>query len=146
MWYCPLGIPQFDKEGRRAFLNSDAIGGQFRDADVYDWSPISPTSNKMPCSRGLTDKNNAGRKGKDAGWKCKGEANCAELRENPKAIDNHHTQVEVENWENDEYRASWGGQTSDVRYTGEAIDAPIGLDLGEIENYSTDSEVGGIIF
>ena len=43
-------------------------------------------------------------------------------------------QGEVGNWENDEYQPSWGGQTSDVRYTCEAIDSPSALDLGEIEN------------
>ena len=35
-----------------------------------------------------------------------------------------------------------GDHTSDVRYTGEAIDFPIDLDWGEIENYGTDSGAG----
>ena len=34
-----------------------------------------------------------------------------------------------------------GDQTSDVRGAGEAIDPPIDLDRGEIENYGADSQV-----
>ena len=52
----------------------------------------------------------------------------AELRERPEEVDNHHTQVEVGNRENDEYRESWGNQTSDVRYAGASIGPPIDLD------------------
>ena len=47
--------------------------------------------------------------------------NCAELKENPDGIDNHHTQVEVGNWENDEYRESLGDQASGARCAGEVI-------------------------
>ena len=38
-----------------------------------------------------------------------------------------------------------GDQTSDVRYTGEAIDSPIYLEWGGIGKYGTDSEVGNYL-
>ena len=49
-------------------LNSDAVAREFANADVYDVSAISLTSDKIPGSRGL-GKNKAMRKGKGAGWK-----------------------------------------------------------------------------
>ena len=59
----------------------------------------------------------------------------------PRDIDNRHTQVEVENWENDEYQASWVGQTSYLRRAAEALDSPSDLDWDGIENYGNDIEV-----
>ena len=88
-------------------LNPDAIARKFANADVCDGSAISHTSDKIPGSRGL-GRNNARRKGKGAGRKGRSEANCAELRESLDDIDNHHTLVEVGNWENDDYQESWG--------------------------------------
>ena len=43
-------------------------------------------------------------------------------RENHGEIDNRQAQSEFGNWGYDEYQASWGDQTSDVRYAGGAID------------------------
>ena len=37
-----------------------------------------------------------------------------------------------------------GDQTSDVQYTGEAIDSPIDLDCDEIGNYGTDIDASVI--
>ena len=61
-------------------------------------SAISLTPNKIPWSRGFTDKNNARSKGNGACWKGRREANCAERIENPDEIDNH-THVEGGNRE-----------------------------------------------
>ena len=63
-------------------------------------------------------------------------------RENPGEIDNRHTQSEFGNWGNGEYRANGGERESDVRCTGESIDAPFDLEWVEIENYGTDSDDG----
>ena len=38
-----------------------------------------------------------------------------------------------------------GDQTSDVRYTGEAIDPPCDLEWEEIDKYGADSEVGNYL-
>ena len=46
---------------------------------------------------------------------------------------------------NDEYQANWAGQTSDVRYTGDATDSAIDLDWDGIEKYGTYSEVGNYL-
>ena len=62
------------------------------------------------------------------GRKCQREVNWAELREAPGEIDNRHSQVEFGNEGDDEYKDNWGGQTSDVRYTGGAIDPPSDLE------------------
>ena len=48
-------------------LNHEAIGRQFGSAGVYDGSAISITPERIPGSRGTTDKNNARRKGKVVG-------------------------------------------------------------------------------
>ena len=39
-----------------------------------------------------------------------------------------------------------GDKRRGARYTGEAIDSSGDLDWGIIENYGTDSELGGVIF
>ena len=41
--------------GSAGLLNYDAIDRQFGNADVYDGSAISPTTDKIPGSRGFKD-------------------------------------------------------------------------------------------
>ena len=86
--------------GEEELLNSDAIGRQLGNADVYDGSEISLTSNKITGSRGFTDTITPGEKVKAHVGKGKERRIGADLRENHVEIDNHNTQGEVGNWEN----------------------------------------------
>ena len=98
---------------------------QFGNSDVYDVSAISLASDKIPGPRGFTDKNNDRGKGKGAGWQGRRDANCAELRERtPRRLIIIIYRLKVGIVKNVEYREIWGGQTSDVRCAGDAIDSP----------------------
>ena len=77
--YLPRGLPSLLRRAG-GLLNSDALRRQFGSADVYDSSSISLNRHRIPGSRVSTDKNND-MKGEWACWKCRREANCAELRD-----------------------------------------------------------------
>ena len=47
--------------------------------------------------------------------------NWAEGIDNHGGSDNSHSQVEFENEGENDYQDNWGGQTCDVRYSGESI-------------------------
>ena len=98
--------PQFLKRGD-GLLNSESMGKQFGQSDVYDNSAIKLNRNRIPCSRARGG--NSARKGKWTGRKGQMEVNRAGERDNPGDCDNHHSQVENENEGDDDYQDNWGG-------------------------------------